>query len=265
MGIIRGQEWTFDTVASSYEHLRPGYCEDLYRMVFEYIPIGSSDKVVEVGIGGGQATLPFLQTGCTLTAVEIGEQFTMLCRDKFKDYTNFSVINQKFEDAQFEEDIYDLVYSASAFHWISEEVGYIKVYEMLRSGGVFARFANHPYLDKSNLALSEEIDNIYDKYYNKFYNKKQEQLTKYSEKQAQARAKIADKYGFTDIRYALFNSKRYFSGKEYIALLGTYSDHIAIEESIRIEFFDKIEKAIRKHGNNITIFDTIDLQLARKR
>ncbi len=52
--------------------------------------------------------------------------------------------------------------------------------------------------------------------------------------------------------------------KEYIELLGTYSDHIAIEEKIRMEFFSKIQEAINKHGGSLTIYDTIDLQLARK-
>ena len=47
-------------------------------------------------------------------------------------------------------------------------------------------------------------------------------------------------------------------------LLGTYSDHIAIEGKIRSEFFSEIEKAIDRHGGKITIYDTIDLQLARK-
>ena len=47
-------------------------------------------------------------------------------------------------------------------------------------------------------------------------------------------------------------------------LLGTYSDHITIEESVRERFFDAIEETINRHGGSITIFDTIDLQLARK-
>ncbi|MBQ6897376.1 MAG: class I SAM-dependent methyltransferase, partial [Clostridia bacterium] len=75
---------------------------------------------------------------------------------------------------------------------------------------------------------------------------------------------IAEKYGFTDIQYKLFYRTRTFSAKEYIMLLGTYSDHIAIEETIRNEFFSKIEEAINRHGGEITIYDTIDLQLARK-
>lgn len=264
MPVIKGLEWTFDTVASLYEKLRPGYVEELYRTIFDYIPINENSNVVEVGTGGGQATAPILKTGCKLTAVEYGEQFSSLLKDKFKEYPKFSVITGKFEDAEFEKDSFDLVFSASAFHWVPEELGYEKVFYMLKKGGVFARFANHPYRDKGNPALSKEIDEIYDKYYYTFYNKKREALLEYTEDQAKDRAMIASKYGFTDIQYELFYRERIFSAKEYIELLGTYSDHIAIEKTIRNKFFSKIEEAINNHGGTITIYDTIDLQLAKK-
>lgn len=224
MAIIKGLEWTFDTVAATYEKLRPGYSDELYEMIFNYTPINQSSNVVEVGIGGGQATLPILKTGCNLTAVEYGEQFSVLCREKFKTYPNFKVVTDKFELTDFENSVYDLVYSASAFHWVPEEIGYSKVFSMLKKGGVFARFANHPSQDKGKPALSKEIEDIYAQYYYKF-----------------------------------------FSANEYITLLGTYSDHIIIEEKIRNRFFTEIEEAINRHDGQITIYDTMDLQLARKR
>ncbi len=83
MPVIKGLEWTFDTVAKRYEKFRPGYPDDLYRALFNYINIDNSSHVVEIGIGGGQATLPFLEKGCTLTAVEYGENFSKLCEKKF--------------------------------------------------------------------------------------------------------------------------------------------------------------------------------------
>ena len=96
MPVIKGLEWTFDTVASKYEKLRPGYTDELYQMIFDYIPIDNLSNVVEVGIGGGQATLPILKTGCTLTGIEYGENFSKLCEEKFKEYKKFSVITDKF-------------------------------------------------------------------------------------------------------------------------------------------------------------------------
>ena len=101
MPVIKGLEWAFDTVASTYEKFRPGYVDDLYKMLFDYIPIDKSSHVVEVGIGGGQAALPILKTGCSLTAVEYGENFSKLCEQKFKEYKNFSVITEKFENVSF--------------------------------------------------------------------------------------------------------------------------------------------------------------------
>ncbi len=264
MPVMKGLEWTFDTVATKYEKLRPGYTDDLYKMLFEYIAIDSSSNVVEVGIGGGQATLPILKTGCALTAVEYGENFSKLCEKKFGEYKNFSVINEKFENVSFPDSQYDLVYSASAFHWVPEDIGYPKVYDMLKRGGVFARFANHPYRDKGNPVLSSEIDKLYFKYYCGYYGKDIRPGKEYSEEQAVKRAQIAEKYGFVDIKYAMFYRTRTFSAKEYVELLGTYSDHIAIEEKIRTEFFAKIEETINQYGGTFTIYDTIDLQLARK-
>lgn len=255
--------WTFNTVADTYEKLRPGYVDELYQTIFEYIAIDDTSRVVEIGIGGGQATLPIIKTGCSLLAVDYGENFCKICREKFKEYPNFSAISGKFEDIDMGGE-YDLIYSASAFHWIPEEIGYKKVYDMLKDGGVFARFANHPYRDKGKPELSAEMDRIYAEYYYKYHNKSPEPLVEYSEEQAEKRALIAKKYGFTDIGYKLFYRTRTFSAKEYVMLLGTYSDHIAIEETIRNEFFSKIEDAINRHGEEITIYDTIDLQLARK-
>lgn len=264
MPVIHGLEWTFNTVASTYEKFRPGYPDEVYKTILDYIPLDHSCHAVEVGIGAGQATLPILKTGCDLTAVEYGEQFSELCSVKFKEYPNFSVITSKFEDAAFPDNACDLVYSASAFHWVPESVGYTKVFSMLKCGGAFIRFANHPYRDKGNPSLSAEIDQVYAAYYYQYYGKKPEVPMEYSEEQALQRAKIAEKYGFEDIGYALFHRTRTFSASEYRTLIGTYSDHLAIEETVREAFFSKIEEAINHHGGSITVYDTIDLQLARK-
>ena len=259
MAIIKGLEWTFDTVAKQYEKLRPGYVEEMYEDIFKYREVDTTSHAVEVGIGGGQATLPVLKTGCKVTAVEYGKNFSELCRDKFREFPGFSVVNAKFEDFAYERGSYDLVYSASAFHWVPEEVGYPKVFDMLKSGGAFARFANHPYGDKGRKELSQAIDQIY-----AVYMSNTKEGSEYGEQDAKERAEIAQKYEFVDICYKLYHRTRTFSAKEYTALLGTYSDHMIIEEEKRKVFFSEIEDTINQFGGQITIYDTIDLQLARK-
>jgi len=264
MPVIKGQEWTFNTQAELYEKMRPGYPKELYDDLFHLIPIDQNSAVVEIGIGGGQATRPILETGCNLTAVEPGEAFSALCREKFAAYPNFGVMTGKFEDVDFPPERCDLVYSASAFHWVPEEIGYRKVFGMLKSGGAFARFANHPWRDKGNPALAAALDEVYAQYYHAYYRSVPKLEDEYTEAQSIRRAEIAAKYGFTDIQHRLYHRERVFTAAEYVQLLGTYSDHINLPDEVRLPFFRAVEDAINAHGGRITIYDTIDLQLARK-
>ncbi len=255
---------TFDTAAELYNRMRPGYVDELYAAIFDYISIGKDSRVVEVGSGTGQATLPVLKTGCELTAVEYGENLSRMLKDRFKEYDRFSVITGKFEDVPLEENAYDLVFSATAFHWVPEEIGYPKVFSILKKGGAFARFANRPHVSADAPDLAGEINDIYNDHYNSYYGVKSGSKKWFTEDNAKEISMIPAKYGFTDIKYHLFHRTRVFTSEEYIGLLGTYSDHIAIEESVRNVFFGRIKEAIDRHGGTISINDTLDLELARK-
>lgn len=264
MSATDGLGWTFDTAVSNYDKMRPGYVDELYQAIFKYIPIDGNSIVAEVGSGSGQATLPVLKTDCKLTAVEYGENFSELLKNKFKDFPKFSVVTGKFEEVSLDEGVFDLVFSATAFHWVPEKEGYEKVYRMLKKGGAFARFANRPRNCQNEPELGEEIQALYNEYFNKQHNIKSGTKKWFTEEDAKAISLIPEKYGFTNIKYFLFYRERVFTASEYTKLLGTYSDHIAIEESIRKVFFSKIEDAINRYGGTITISDTLDLELARK-
>lgn len=219
----KGLETTFNAIYTEYDKWRPGYVKELYDDIFEAKEINASSNVLEVGIGTGQATLPILKTGCRLTAIELGDKLAEFSRNKFKNYDKFNVENMMFEDFQYVPNSFDLIFSATAFHWIPEDIGYTRVFDMLKSGGVFARFANHPYKDKKRDTIHTAFESIYEKY-------------------------MSGSLG----------------GDEYTSLLGTYSDHIAMEEATRMKFFNEIREAINANGGVITIYDTIDLQLAKK-
>lgn len=264
MASVNGLAETFDGASSLYDKMRPGYADELYQAIFAYVAIGAASRVAEVGSGSGQATKPLLDRGCSLTAIEYGEHLSALLKEKYRGYDGFEVITGRFEDVEAEENAYDLVFSATAFHWIPEETGYRKVYSMLRSGGAFARFANHPFPCRDNKALAADIERLYDEYYSPYYNRERSAVAEYLQAEAEAVAKIAGRHGFEDIRCFLFRRERVFTADEYVKLLGTYSDHIAIEKAVREKFFSGIREAINAHGGRLTISDTMDLQLARK-
>jgi len=72
--------------------------------------------------------------------------------------------------------------------------------KMLKSGGVFARFANHPYKDKGREEIHEALQRIYSKYMPGSLAS-----SEYSIDDAKKRAEIALKYGFIDISYRLYH------------------------------------------------------------
>lgn len=115
MSVTKGLEWTFNSHAEKYEKMRPGYVPKLYDDIFELINLNANSNVIEIGIGGGQATLPILKKGCKLTAVEYGDKLAQICCKKFKDYSNFSIVVDKFENSNFASNSYDLIFSASVF------------------------------------------------------------------------------------------------------------------------------------------------------
>ena len=107
---------TFNEVPEEYDRLRPKYPDTLSVDVIQYSALDKTKKALEIGIGTGQATLPFLKTGCELTAIELGDKLAEFSKKKFKEYERFKVMNQDFETALLEENNYDIIYSASAFH-----------------------------------------------------------------------------------------------------------------------------------------------------
>ena len=244
----------FNRVAALYDKMRPDYPSALYADICSYKTITNTSTALEIGIGTGQATRPFLDTGCTLTAVELGDNLSAFVAEKFSSYPNFSVITASFPNVSLPDDSFDLIYSATAFHWIPEEAGYTKVFSLLKSGGIFARFSNHPAPAKDNEPLHAALQKIYAE------DKTMSPHSPNSSRPPEAIAQIPLKYGFTDTKLHLYHRTRTFTSTEYIDLLHTYSDH----NSRPPEFHAKIAEAIDAYGGIINVFDTIDLQLARK-
>lgn len=255
--IFPGHEVYFNTVAEGYDKMRPGYVPELYRDLFAACPMGEGKRALEIGIGTGQATPPVLQTGCDVAAVELGDALSAYTAKKFADQPNFSIVNCRFEDYAAPAASFDLIYSASAFHWIPEEIGYRKVYDLLKPGGVFARFANHPY------RAADALHNAMQKWYAIYMPRSKAEPKPYAMEQAEERAAIALRYGFEDAQCRLYRRERTFTAEEYIRLISTYSDHIALGDK-QAEFYAHIAEEIDRFGGTITISDTLDLEWARK-
>lgn len=250
--------FTFNEDVLNYDKMRPTYVMELYENIIQFSNLDSNKNALEIGIGTGQATLPFLNTGCNLTAVELGENMAKFSKEKFAKFHNFDVINSDFESANLKKDDYDLIYSATAFHWIPQEVGYTKVFNLLKSGGVMALFWNH--VSRTDADLDFAIQEVY----NKYKSTNESLIHKFSEEKCLEIAETIKKYGFVDVGYKLYYQTRLFDAPKYLSLLNTNSDHRARPEETRILIENELSNVINNFGGKIEKKDTIDLYLARK-
>lgn len=249
---------TFNTDEYNYDKSRPTYPKELFNDIFNYINLSENSNALEIGIGTGQATLPFLNNGCNVTAVELGYNLARYCVQKYLHFDNFSIINSDFIEADLPEKSFDLIYSATAFHWIPKDSGYTKVKSLLKSDGAVALFWNHPFVsnknDKTNLASMS----VYKK-----YRPNDKTPAEFDSTKCQEQINELKKYGFTHIKSKVYKRIRKLSSEEYISLIKTYSDHNALPEEVRKAFEKDMKKAIDDVGGVINIYDTIDLYLGR--
>lgn len=259
-GIIsREFERNFDNEAVNYEKSRPLYPQKIYDDIFDYQRIDSNSRVLEIGIGTGKAAKPILDTQCRFIGIEPGQHLADLAKNKFYRNKNFTIRNQMLQDFVCPEETFDLIYAATAFHWIPEEYGYPRVYQLLKSGGAFARFAYHAGPDKGRGALTDEIQALYRR-----YMRQEGPPIEFSGADAKKLADKALAYGFVDVKYMLYHTTKDFTADEYISLLRTYPNHMEIESTAREKLFDGIFHAIVDNGGTITVYYTMDLELARK-
>ena len=243
----------------NYDYVRPTYPDELFADIIRYSSVAEGSHSLEIGIGTGQATKSILQTGCLVTAIELGDKLSDLVKNKFRKYNNFNVINADFMTLPLESDSYDLVYCATAFHWLPLEEGYGKVKDILKHGGTIALFWNHPFPNRKDDISNQVNKRVYDK-----YCPSDKEIVEFGKKDCERRTRELEQFGFKDVKAKLYHRIRTLTSDSYIALLNTYSDHRALDVKIKDAFEAEMKTLIDEIGGKINIYDTIDLYLARK-
>ena len=243
----------YDGITNEFDKWRTRYCDELFTDVIEYSKLNSGKTTLEIGPGTGQATEPILKTGCAYMAIELGENLAEYTKRKFKAYDNFNIVNADFEKYDFGQNQFDLVYSAATIQWIPEEIGFPKVYSILKSKGIFAMMFTRTDEKSANEALYTKIQEVYDKYFHP--------ETEYT---CSLNYNNVVNYGFVDFECRKYYKTREYSADEYISYIGTHASHITLKEPYKSKYYKGIKDAILSFDNNITLHDTIVLYLARK-
>ena len=254
--IITDFRTIFEQIPEEFDKWRPRYCDELFNDLIHYANLTPNSKVLEVGPGTGQATDPILNTGCNFTAIELGEVFSHILKEKYQSYPNFKVLNADFETYPFPDNHFDLVYSAAAFQWIPEQIGYPKAYSILKSGGTFTMFMMRadvwPGGGYTDEPLFSEIQEVYKKYF---------------KPECEYKCKLdydaREKYGFNHLERRKYLKTRTYNADDYVSLISTHADHITLKEPNKTYFYEGVRQVILNHGNSITLYDRITLYLAK--
>jgi ubiquinone/menaquinone biosynthesis C-methylase UbiE len=151
----RQQRTLFDGVAQLYDASRPGYPAEIVDFLAATADVGPGSAVLEVGCGTGQLTRDLARIGLDLTAIDIGPAMIATARRALAD-APVSLQACSFEDFAAADSSFDLIVSATAFHWIDPEVRFSKAARLLRPGGWLALLATAElYDDPLNAVLRE--------------------------------------------------------------------------------------------------------------
>ncbi|WP_423229883.1 class I SAM-dependent methyltransferase [Desnuesiella massiliensis] len=241
--------------------MRPKYPKEVFKDIIEYSNLKEHDSILEIGCGTGQATSGFINLGYgNITAIELGSELAKIAAENFKAYDNVNIYNSSFEEWEDKGEKYDLAISATAFHWVNQDIGYKKIAGLLKDHGVIGFFWTHHIPGQGD--TFSEISECYQKYAPHLDYNKSNQV----EEIIDERIKATNKTGlFKDLIVKKHQWFDKYSSEDFISLFNTNSAHQALEQSIRDKLFNGITEIIKRHGNEILKPQFVVLYLARKK
>ena len=253
---------TFDSVAEEYDAVRPDYPTALVDDVLTFADIPANGTILEIGCGTGQATIPFAQHGYQMTCLDIGPALAARATANTQSFPNVRIHVCAFEDWPPTTEMFDLVMSATAFHWIPPEIGYPKAATLLKRTGTLALFSNEhptPFTD-----FFADAQAVYQRFVPSWSNPQQSDML--DVRIAQTTTSINNTGLFAPVIVRTYAWFRSYSTEMYLRLLNTYSDHLHLNPSVRTQLEHGLAALIdTKYGGIIMKPYLAVLYLAKRR
>jgi SAM-dependent methyltransferase len=253
---------TFDAAADGYDRARPNYPEQLFDDLAQLAGLRPGDHLLEVGCGTGKATAPLARRGFRVTCLELGAALAAVSRRNLAGYPEVNVINASFDD--WDPSVaapFDLVFAATAWHWLDPVTRYSRAWELLRPGGHLAFWgAAHVFPDDGD-QFFREIQQVYD------------EIGEGVSVDATPRPgelpddpDIVASGLFDDVQVRQYDWEIRYDAESYIALLDTFSGHLEMAPWKRRHLYDAIrERLAGRPGENLRRHWGSVLQVARRR
>jgi len=252
---------SFDTVASEYDRMRPGYPEATFERIVSYAGIQDSPApVLEIGTGTGKATRPLAVRGHNVLCIEPGANLARCAATNLAEFPNVTLEVSSFEEWKPMTNHFHLAFCAQAFHWLDPAIRLEKLASVLKPGGALAVFGNSNRLGPSD--LSSAIQAAYERHAPTL-SQRDNATAWYCTPDSPVARELRSSTRFRDVDFLATEWTRELSADAYCGLLATFSDHSTLPAQQRRPLLAAIADAISQHGGIARLQYTTALFLAR--
>jgi SAM-dependent methyltransferase len=233
---------TFEQVPELYDRARPRYPDELFDDLAALLP--EAARIVEIGCGTGQATVPLAKRGYRITCVELGAGLAAVARRKLAAFAHVQVVNASFETWKPPRAEFDAVVAFTAFHWIAPELRYTRPASLLRDHGLLVVVATHHALPPDGDEFFREVQEDYEAVL------PDDPATKAGGPEPpEAIADLGEEIAASGL-FGNVAARRYlwdvtYTADEYIGVLETYSGHRALDDATRARLLSRIHRRAR--------------------
>lgn len=231
---------TFDTAAATYQQARPDYPAALLDHVVDAADLRPDARLLEIGCATGKATLPLAERGMRITCLEPGTALATVARRTLAGY-DVEIVATRFEDWDFGDRRFDLVFAATAWHWIDPTVRYQRAFDVLEPAGHLAFWGATHVIPYDGDPFFDELQEVYDEIGEPLpADASVPRPQELPDEQADIEA--SGLFEVVDIRQ--FDWELVYDADAYIALLDTFSGHIDMQGWQRDRLYGEIRRRL---------------------
>jgi ubiquinone/menaquinone biosynthesis C-methylase UbiE len=252
---------SFNEVAALYDAARPRYPDAVLDDLVALTGIQPGDQVLEIGCGTGQITVPLAERGLCITALEPGADLAAIARSKLAAYPGAGVVESRFEDYELPREPFDLVVSATAFHWVDPAIRVAKAARALKPGGYLAIIHTHWGLGTHRDTFGVRSQACYERWETEaepgFVQPVIADLPT-------SRPELADSPSFGSVEHRVYEQRNDYSTASYLNLLRTFSNIHGLDTAARDGLLTCLGRLLDdEFSGRLTRSDTRELWLAR--
>jgi SAM-dependent methyltransferase len=251
---------TFNEDAERYDRARPRYPLQMFDdLAAAAIPPRA--RVLEIGCGTGQATVALAERGYRIVAVELGAEMATVARRNLARFDSVEVITAAFEDWPLPDEPFDVVFSATAFHWVDPAVRVSKSADALRPGGVLATVGTE-HIAGGSEAFFIAVQDCYERFDPATPTGLRQQSASDIPQDDQ---ELASSGRFGSAKFHRYEWELSYTTAEYLDLLLTYSGHRALPAAQRSGLLNCIAGLIDgNHGGHVAKRYLTELRIAQR-